>query len=298
LTDTEKCDSTALDGHGEVAVLHDALAAGVDLAEDLHHAQQPQVDGHAQLDGGDHVAVDAHADGGGADARLHVQVGGPRPEAGQQQQPEYSEPLAGLLLGAAALQPGRRGLVHGHPPAVHEAEVAIVEELLRGPVDDLPQLALIRRRRVRDRRVEVEVERGPVVQVLVGIIERGGEVGRLAPGAGSDLLGVDEPQGRPAHLDHVAVVEPLGVDLLVVDPRPVAGSEVADPKTPVPRLDHAVMAAGHVVGQHDRVVGLAADADRFAAQLDPLEPLGRLDLEVGHRPKTSLVTTKFRSAVS
>jgi hypothetical protein len=227
-----------------------------------------------------------------------VQVGGPRPEAGQQQQLEHPDPLAGFLLGAATFQPGRRGLVHGHPPAVHQAEVAVVEGLFRGAVDDLPQLALIRRRRVRDRRVEVEVERGPVVEVLVGIIERGREVGRLAPGAGSDLLGVDEPQGRPAHLDHVAVVEPLGVDLLVVEPRSVAGTEVADPKTPVPRLDHAVMAAGHVVGQHDRVVAVAADADRLAAQLDPFEPLGRLDLEMGHRPMTSLVFATFRSAVS
>ena len=273
-------DPPALYGDGEVAVLDHVLAAGVDLAEDLHHAQEPPVDSHGQLDGAEHVAVDPEPDGGRADAGLDVEIGGPRSEARQQQQPEDANPFPDILVGAG-LQPRGARLVHGDAPAIDEADVSLVEGLLQGGVHDVLELPLVARRRVEHLVVEIHVHGVLILQDTL-LLDGGRKIRRVPPFARRLLLRVDEPKLEGADVEDVAVVERLGGDALIVQLRPVARAEVANANAAFPGLDHAMVTAGEVVGQHEDVVGLAADRDRAAGELEPPGTLRRLDLEVRH----------------
>jgi hypothetical protein len=92
--ETSEVDASALDGDGEVSVLHHIFLAGVDFAEDFHHAEDAFEDRHADADGVEHVAVDADADGGVVDAGLDVEVGGAGAEACEEDESEDADGFA------------------------------------------------------------------------------------------------------------------------------------------------------------------------------------------------------------
>src|SRR4051812_34306053 len=103
--------------------------------------------------------------------------------------------------------------------------------------------------------------------------------------------------GRFADLHDVAVADLPLLDDLPVYLGAIGRIEVADAQALGGFFDHAVVAAGHAVGQDDDIGGMPADGDRFIGDSDFACAVGGLDLQIGlrHRDENSTNNPRARS---
>jgi hypothetical protein len=275
-----KIDAPALYRHGEVAILHGVLLTGVDLTQNLHNAEDAFEDCHAEVNRLEHVAIHTQAHGSGIDARLHVNVSRPGAECGKEHQAKRANAFARFII-APAVQTSAFRLVQRHALAVNQTYIFFIEGLVGRRVDDFAQLALITGLCICDFGIEIDIK-GRLLQQRVGFL-RHFEIRRdLSILPTHLLLGIDEPQFRGSDLDHIAVVQKLHCDFLVVEARAVAGAQIAHAKTAIHGLNHAMMPAGLLVGHNQRIVGQAPDSDRVQAQFKSFLSLRRFHFQIWH----------------
>ncbi|TVQ51675.1 MAG: hypothetical protein EA377_11920 [Phycisphaerales bacterium] len=213
--------TTALHVDAKVPVLHRVFLAGVDLAENLHHAENPLDDLRAERDRAQHVTVYPQSNGRLFGLRLDMNVRRASAECCQQDQAKDPQSLpAGILLTAQA---GRLGIVHRLAAGIDQTDITLAERFLRRGINDLPQFLLVVGLDLNAVPLRIEVER-----LLAGLLSALAPefiliVRRLPPLlTRSDLIRINEPEFDLSDSDHIAVIKRFVLDLLFVEPRTVA----------------------------------------------------------------------------
>src|SRR6185503_2670566 len=100
-------------------------------------------------------------------------------------------------------------------------------------------------------------------------------------------VGIAEPQVERTDRDAIAMRQGCIRDALAVEECAGAGTQVANARPAIDKLDHAMMSADVRVGEHDGVVGGAADRQRLVFNLQTRDFSNLADLKTRHRWESS-----------